>query len=42
MRKSHLLGFVLSVPISILCIWHGQQSANPSAQLLFVPTAQIK
>lgn len=35
MSRAHLLGFALSVAIALPCIWHGQRSVNPDAQLLF-------
>jgi hypothetical protein len=37
MKSEHLLGIVLSVVIALPCIWHGQRSVNPQAQLLLVP-----
>lgn len=38
-RAAHLLGFALSLAIALPCIWHGQRSVNPDAQLLFHPIA---
>lgn len=39
MSRAHLLGFALSIAIALPCIWHGQRSVNPDAQLLFHPIA---
>jgi len=37
MSRFHFLGLALSVLIALPCIWHGQRSVNPQAQLLLVP-----
>ena len=39
MTRAHALGLLLSIPLALACIWHGQQQVNPAARLLLLPPA---
>lgn len=41
MTRYHAMGLLLSVPIALACIWHGQLQVNPDARLLLQPDSTV-